>query len=163
MWTKLKCYYINQIRLNMSIYPKSGSLGNLADIAFEYLLCHNMVESTGWPLMLEFLEFLKLFLDFFYTCKILELNFKPCAWFKHYAVANMLSNQCKQNSLLFYATVCHHSVLPQIRCGIVREGKEKNIFFKVGESPAVSRNLKKDQRTLSEKVRKRLMLNGKMF
>ena len=75
----------------------------------------------------------------------------------------MLSNQCKQNSLLFYATVCHHSVLPQIRCGIVREGKEKNIFFKVGESPAVSRNLKKDQRTLSEKVRKRLMLNGKFF
>ena len=43
-----------------------------------------------------------------------------------------------------------------------REGRKK-ILLKVGESPGVSRNLKKDQRSLSEKVRKRLMLNGKFF
>ena len=119
---------------------------------------------TGWLLVLEFLDFLELFFDFFCSCKILEkgssrqnlveiflifflivlgffwytsflhlcncLNFKPFPWFKYitYAVANIFSNQCKQNNIMLYSS-CHNSGWPTIRGGTVREGKEEKNNF----------------------------------
>ena len=76
----------------------------------------------------------------------------------------MLSNQCKQNSLLFYDALyaiiqgCHKSGVVQLG-----KGRKKKVILKVGGSQGMSGNLKKDYRSLSEKVRKRLMLNGKIF